>query len=60
MKRESHSFSNYMIVKGYSFKSGEQELVEDMIQIVTVFSARLNCKRDSKAKKLLKEFAKDD
>lgn len=38
-----------------SIKTGEQELVEDMIQIVTVFSCRLQGKRANKAKKLLKE-----
>lgn len=41
-------------------KTEEQELVEDMIQIVTVFSARLNVKRANKAKKLIKELAEDD
>ena len=41
-------------------KTEEQELVEDMIQIVTVFSARLNGKRANKAKKLVKELAEDD
>ena len=49
-----------MIAKGYSFKSGEQELVEDMIQIVTVFGARLNGKKANTAQKLLKELSKDD
>jgi len=38
-----------------SIKTDEQELVEDMIQIVTVFSCRLQGKRANKAKKLLKE-----
>ncbi len=37
-------------------KTGEQELVEDMIQIVTVFSARLQGKRANKAKKMIKEI----
>lgn len=37
-------------------KTDEQELVEDMIQIVTVFSCRLQGKRANKAKKLLKEM----
>lgn len=41
-------------------KTEEQELVEDMIQIITVFSARLNGKRANKAKKLLKELVLDD
>ena len=36
-------------------KTQEQELVEDMIQIITVFSFRLQGKRANKAKKILKE-----
>ena len=41
-------------------KTGEQELVEDMIQIVTAFSARLQGKRANKAKKMLKELLEND
>lgn len=38
-------------------KTDEEELVEDMIQIVTVFSCRLQGKRANKAKKILKELS---
>ncbi|WP_278683047.1 IS607 family transposase [Paraclostridium bifermentans] len=41
-------------------RSSEQELVEDMIQIVTVFSERLQGKRSHKAKKMIKELLEDD
>lgn len=41
-------------------KTEEQESVEDMIQIVTVFSARLQGKRANKAKKMIKELLEDD
>lgn len=41
-------------------KTEEQELVEDIIQIVTVFSARLQGKRANKAKKMIKELLEDD
>lgn len=41
-------------------KTGEQELVEDLIQIVTVFSCRLQGKRANKAKKMIKELMEDD
>ena len=41
-------------------RTGEQELVEDMIQIVTVFSARLQGKRSHKAKKMIKELLEND
>lgn len=41
-------------------KTEEQELVEDLIQIVTVFSCRLQGKRANKAKKMIKELMKSD
>ena len=41
-------------------KTEEQELVEDFIQIVTVFSCRLQGKRANKAKKMIKELIEDD
>ena len=41
-------------------KTEEQELVEDLIQIVTVFSCRLQGKRAHKAKKMIRELLKDD
>lgn len=41
-------------------KTDEQELVEDMIQIVTVFSCKLQGKRANKAKKIIKELTQDD
>lgn len=37
-------------------KSEQQELVEDLVQIITVFSCRLQGKRANKAKKLVKEL----
>jgi predicted site-specific integrase-resolvase len=41
-------------------KTEEQELVEDMIQIITVFSAKLQGKRANKAKKMIEELINDD
>ena len=41
-------------------KTDEQELVEDLVQIVTVFSCRLQGKRADKAKKMIKELIEDD
>ena len=41
-------------------KTEEQELVEGMIQIVTVFSCRLQGKRANKAKKMIRELVDDD
>lgn len=39
-----------------SEKSEQQELVEDLVQIITVFSCKLQGKRANKAKKLVKEL----
>ena len=41
-------------------KSEQQELVEDLVRIVTVFSCRLQGKRANKAKKMIKELIEDD
>ena len=41
-------------------RTEEQELVEDLIQIITLFSCRLQGKRAHKAKKILKELLSDD
>ena len=41
-------------------KTDKQELVEDLVQIVTVFSCRLQGKRANKAKKMIKELIEDD
>jgi putative resolvase len=41
-------------------KTEEQELVEDLIQIVTVFSCRVQGKRANKAKKMIKELLESD
>lgn len=41
-------------------KTEEQELVEDLIRIVTVFSCRLQGKRANKAKKMIKELMEND
>ena len=41
-------------------KTEEQELVEDLVQIISVFSCKLNGKRANKAKKLIKELIEND
>lgn len=41
-------------------KTQQQELVEDMIQIITVFSCKLQGKRADKAKKMIQELIEDD
>jgi len=41
-------------------KTEQQELVEDLVQIITVFSCRLQGKRANKARKLIKDLVEDD
>ena len=41
-------------------KSEQQELVEDLVQIITVFSCKLQGKRAHQAKKMIQELAGDD
>lgn len=41
-------------------KTEQQELVEDLVQIMTVFSCKLQGKRAKKTKKMIKELVKDD
>ena len=43
-----------------SQKSEEQELVEDLVQIITIFSCRLQGKRANKAKQMIKELTEGD
>lgn len=42
-----------------SKKTEQQELVEDLVQIITVFSCKLQGKRANKAKKLVSELTND-
>jgi hypothetical protein len=41
-------------------KTEQQELVEDLVQIMTVFSCKLQGKRAKKTKEMIKELVKDD
>lgn len=41
-------------------KTKEQELVEDLMQIITVFSCRLHGKRASKTKQLMNDLLEED
>ena len=40
-------------------KTEQQEIVEDLVQIITVFSCKLQGKRANKARKLAKELIDD-
>ena len=41
-------------------ESKQQELVEDLVQIITVFSCKLQGKRANKAKKLIRELMQEE
>ena len=41
-------------------KSEQQELVEDLVQIITVFSCKLQGKRANKTRKMVEELIEDD
>ena len=41
-------------------KTEQQEIVEDLVQIITVFSCKLQGKRANKARKLVKELIDDE
>jgi predicted site-specific integrase-resolvase len=41
-------------------ESEQQELVEDLVQIITVFSCKLQEKRANKAKKLIRELMQEE
>ena len=41
-------------------KTEQQELVEDLVQIITVFSCKLQGKRAHRAKKMIQELVRDD
>lgn len=41
-------------------KTEQQELIEDLVQIITLFSCRLQGKRAKKTKEMIKELVKDD
>ena len=41
-------------------KTEQEELVEDFVQIITVFRCKLQGRRANKAKKMIKEFTEND
>ena len=41
-------------------ESEQQELVEDLVQIITVFSCKLQGKRANKTKKLIRELMQEE
>ena len=41
-------------------KTQQEELIEDLVQIITIFSCKLQGKRANKAKKMIKELTEND
>ena len=56
----AHLHGTEIEVIDHTEKTEEQELVEDLVQIITVFSCRLQGKRANKAKHLIKQLLNDD
>ena len=55
-----HKFGTIIEIIDNTEKAEQQELFEDLVQIITVFSCRLQGKRANKAKKMIKELIEDD
>ena len=47
-------------VKTYLLTKGQQELVEDLVQIITVFSFKLQGKRANKVKEIIRELMQEE
>ena len=41
-------------------RTEQQELVEDLVQMITVFSCKLQGKRANKAKRMIRELTNDE
>ena len=52
-----HEFSKKI---NNTLKTEKQELVEDLVQIITVFSCKLQCKRVNKIKKVIAELKNEN
>ena len=55
-----HKFGTVIEIIDTTEKTEQQELVEDLVQIITVFSCKLQGKRANKAKKMIQELTRDD
>ena len=73
LERQIDNVKTYLIAKGQPFeiisdigsgidykKKGLQEFIEDLVQIITVFSSKLQGKRANKAKKLVQELIQEE
>lgn len=60
LQKVAELHNTQIVVLDNEDKTKEQELVEDLIQIITVFSCRLHGKRAAKTKQLMKDLVEDD
>lgn len=60
LQKVAELHNTQIVVLDNEDKTKEQELVEDLMQIITVFSCRLHGKRASKTKQLMKDLVEDD
>ena len=60
LQKVAELHNTQIVVLDNEDKTKEQELVEDLMQIITVFSCRLHGKRASKTKQLMRDLVEDD
>ena len=60
LQKVAELHNTQIVVLDNEDKTKEQELVEDLMQIITVFSYRLHGKRAAKTKQLMKDLVEDD
>ncbi len=60
LQKVAELHNTQIVVLDNEDKTKEQELVEDLMQIITVFSCRLHGKRASKTKQLMKDLVEED
>lgn len=60
LQKVAELHNTQIVVLDNEDKTKEQELVEDLMQIITVFSCRLHGKRAAKTKQLMKDLVEDD
>lgn len=60
LKKIAKSYGTSIEIIDNTEKTEQQELVEDLVQIITAFSCKLQGKRAKKTKEMIKELVKDD
>lgn len=60
LQKVAELHNTQIVVLDNEDKTKEQELVEDLMQIITVFSCRLHGRRAAKTKQLMKDLVEDD